>query len=212
MTDDHGQPEQGEAQDGQPAARTAAEDPGAAAQQIMSLNTQQAAAQLGVDSRTVRRYISDGIRITGGAVLRLEARQVRSSRGPEWQIYQNDLEDFKRERDHAATEGSAAGQLTATQPESQALTTSINIIAAELERRSVALTQAQETIERLAREAGRQAGRNEELERELDALRKHVSELEQERDQWQRQKIQEPQPAKTPRRIRLLPWLREGGQ
>src|SRR6266536_3610121 len=168
-TDDYRHPEQVEgpekraATDAEPAAQT------------MSLNTQQAAQQLAVDSRTVRRYISDGIRTASGALLRLQARQVRSTHGPEWQIYQNDLEDFKRERDHAATEGSAAGQLTAAQPESQALTTSINIIATELERRSVALTEAQVTIERLAREAGQYAGRNEALEHELEALRKRVA-------------------------------------
>jgi plasmid maintenance system antidote protein VapI len=172
----------------------------------MSLNTQQAAAQLGVDSRTIRRYIAEGIRITGGAILRLEARQVRSSRGPEWQIYQQDLENFKRERDHAATEGSTAGQLTTAQPESQALTTSITLIATELERRSVALAQAQETIERLAREAGQSAGRNEVLERELAASRQRVADLEQERDQWQQQTLKLLPTRPSTRRIRLLPW------
>jgi plasmid maintenance system antidote protein VapI len=200
MTDTHGQPEQGEAQN----HRTAPDIQPAV--QLMSLNTQQAAAQLGVERRTIRRYIAEGIRTTGGAVLRLEARQVRSSRGPEWQIYQHDLENFKRERDHAATEGSAAGPLTATQPESQALTTSITLIATELERRSVLLAQAQETIERLAREAGQSAGRNEVLERELAASRQRVADLEQERDQWQQQ-TQKLLPTRPPaRRIRLLPW------
>ena len=142
-------PEQPPAQDTQdnrtaPDAQITAAHP----QQTISLSTQQAAQQLGVDSRTIRRYIAEGIRTAGAGVVRLEARQVRSNRGPEWQIYQQDLEDFKRERDHAATEGSSTGQLIATQPESQALTTAITLIATELERRSVALAQAQETIER----------------------------------------------------------------
>ncbi len=204
-TDDHGQPPQ--AAEGQD-TRTAldAQPPADVQQQTMSLSTQQAAQQLGVDSRTVRRYIAEGIRTAGGGVVRLEARQVRSNRGPEWQIYQHDLEAFKEQRDRAATEGSAVGQLTAAQqPESQALTTSINIIATELERRSVALTEAQATIERLAREAGQYAGRNEALERELEALRKRVADLEQERDQ--QQKTQKSPPTKpAARRIWLLRW------
>jgi hypothetical protein len=79
---------------------------------------QQAAQQLGVDSRTVRRSIAEGIRNAGGAIVRLEARQVRSTRGPEWQIYQTDLEAFKQERDHAATEGQAAGQIRSAAEES----------------------------------------------------------------------------------------------
>ncbi len=226
MTDAHGRPEQTEDTDPRtPTAAQQTEDTEqwtttaaqqtedteqrttTAAQQTVSLNTQQAAQQLAVDSRTIRRYITEGIRTAGGGIVRLEARQVRSNRGPEWQIYQTDLEAFKRERDRAATEGQAAGQLIRPAEESQALITSVQIIATELERRSLALSQAQETIERLAREAGRQAGRNEELERERDALQRRVKELEEERDQW-RQKAEAPK-AQTPRRIRLLSWRKE---
>lgn len=164
----------------------------------VSLTTAQAAAQLGVDARTVRRWITE---------RRLKARQVQSGRGPEWQIYQSDLEAFKQGRDRAATEGVEVSLTRAE--ESQALTTTVQVIASELERRDrelerrdLALSEAQATIERLSFEAGRQAGRNEELERELARLRERVNELEQERDQWQRQ-------ATTPRRIRLLPWQKE---
>jgi chromosome segregation ATPase len=46
----------------------------------------------------------------------------------------------------------------------QSLTTSLQLLSTELERRDLALAQAQETIERLAREAGR----SEELERQLE--------------------------------------------
>ena len=201
-TGDHGQPrdDQKKKATDSPATTDAAQD--------ISVNTQQAAAQLGVDSRTVRRYITDGIRVTGGTIVHLQARQVQRGRGPEWQIYQSDLDAFKEQQDRAATEGGTTGQLTRTveenQSQSQALTTSIHVIAEELERRSLALSQAQDTIERLAHEAGRQAGRSEVLERELEAMRRRVTELEQERDHWQQQ-AQEP-PAKTPRRVRLLPW------
>jgi chromosome segregation ATPase len=199
--DDPGRPQ---AED--PAHRTA---PDAEHEQTISLSTAAAAQQLGVDPRTVRRYILEGIQRAGGGILRLEARQVRSGRGPEWQIYQSDLEKFKKERDQQATEGHAAGQAAGQvmrAEESQALTTlttSIQIIAEELERRSQALSQAQETIERLAREAGKYAGKSEELERERDKLRERVAALEQEREQWQQAKT--PQP----RRIRLLPWTKK---
>src|SRR5260370_14808806 len=103
-----------------------------AAEQTVSLNTTQAAQQLGVDSRTVRRYISEGIRSAGGAILRLQARQVRSNRGPERQIYQTDLEAFKEGRDRAATEGQAVGGLVTRADEGHGLTTAVHIIAAEL--------------------------------------------------------------------------------
>lgn len=195
MTDDPGRPQE---------ARTAPD--AEHAQLALSLTTAQAASQLGVDSRTVRRWITEGLRTAGGTILRLQARQVRTGRGPEYQIYQHDLEAFKEQRDHDATEGQAAGQLArpaAEESQSQALTTltaSINLLGAELERRTLALSQAQETIERLAREAGRQAGRSEELERECDALRQRVAELEQERDRWQQQAR-----AKKNYRIRLFP-------
>src|SRR5260370_24226772 len=95
-----------------------------AAEQTVSLNTTQAAQQLGVDSRTVRRYISEGIRSAGGAILRLQARQVRSNRGPEWQIYQTDLEGFKEERERAATGSQAAARLQTRAQGSQGRTTS----------------------------------------------------------------------------------------
>jgi hypothetical protein len=218
-TDDHGQPQEQEGNHKQDSRTTTDAADVEQQQQTISVNTQQAAQQLGVDSRTVRRYIKDGIRLANGATLRLEARQVRSNRGPEWQIYQTDLDDFKEQRDRAATEGNPAGQgqgQQAIQPveesrsQSQALTTSINIIAEELERRSVALQQAQETIERLSYEAGRQAGRSEQLERELETMRKRVADLEQERNHWQQQAQERPPaPAKIPRRIRLLNWRRD---
>src|SRR5204863_659452 len=124
----------------------------------------------------------DGIRSTGGVIVRLEARQVRTNRGPEWQIYQSDLEQFKKERDHAATEGEKATQITRPAEQSQALTLSVQVLAAELERRGAALQEAQATIERLAREAGRA----EQLEQERDALREQVRALEAERAEWQK--------------------------
>src|SRR5437764_2001607 len=102
--------------------------------QTVSMNSTQAGQQLGVDSRTVRRYIVEGIRTTGGAILRLEARQVRTNHGPEWQIYQTNLDTFKQQRDRAATEGQAAGQLMREGETSQALTTSVQLLATELER------------------------------------------------------------------------------
>ncbi len=201
-TGDPGQPREGQEKK---ATDSQATTDAAQAEQDISLTTQQAAVQLGVDSRTVRRYIAEGIRVTGGAIVRLEARQVQRGRGPEWQIYQTDLDAFKQERDRAATEGGTTGQLTrpAEESQSQALTTSIHIISEELERRSLALSEAQSTIERLAHEAGRQAGRNEVLERELEATRKRAADLEQERDHWQRQAQEQPT---KPRRVRLLPW------
>jgi hypothetical protein len=78
----------------------------------------------------------------------------------------------------------------------------VQLIAAELERRSQARTSAQQTRERLAREAGLHAGCNEVLE--LERLRTRVAALETQREQWQ----QKSQDAKgtTPRRIRLLHW------
>ncbi|EFH79633.1 helix-turn-helix domain-containing protein [Ktedonobacter racemifer] len=193
MTDDPGQPTIVEEQ---PAPAQEAEmettNEVQASQSEVSLTTTQAAAQLDVDARTVRRYITE---------RRLKARQVKSARGQEWQIYQSDLDAFKQERDRAATEGQEAGLTRAE--ESQALTTTVGIIAAELERRSQALTEAQATIERLALEAGRQAGRNEELEREAARLRERVAHLEQERDQL---KAEVKDQGKGPRRIKLLPW------
>ncbi len=186
MTGNHGHPQEKRKED----------QVGEQTEQTISLNTQQAGQQLGVDGRTIRRWITDGLRTSGGAILRLQARQVRNARGPEWQIYQTDLEAFKEERGQLATEGEAAGQLLrAEENQSQALATSIQIISTELERRSQALADAQATIERLAREAGREAGRSQELERERDVLRLRIQALEQEREQW-----------KSPRRIRLLPW------
>ena len=83
-----------------------------------------------------------------------------------------------------STEGQAGGQLRQLEEsQPQALTTSIQIIAAELEQFSVGLAHAQKTIERLAHEAQRQAGHTEELERELEAAHQRVTELEAKRDQ-----------------------------
>ena len=171
--------------------------------QTLSLSAQQAAEQLNVDGRTVRRYIAVGIRV-GGKMIRLEARQVRGKRGsPEWQIYQSDLDRFKAELDRGATEGQSSSDiLAAEERQGQALSTSIQIISEELERRSVALAEAQATIEQLALEAGRQAGRSEELERQLEIERQRVKDLEEERDHW-REKAQEPA---KPHRIRLFHW------
>jgi seryl-tRNA synthetase len=226
MTDDHGHPET----EPENSEHQQSQDPA----QTLSLNTNAAAQQLGVDSRTVRRYITDGLRLPGGDKVSLVARQVRSRNGEEWQIYQSDLEKFKEERDRAATEGHVGtGQ---QENQSQALTTSIQIISTELERRSQALVEAQQIIERLSREAGqyagqnealqreleavrrersstmetierlsREAGRNEALQGELEAMRQRLQEMERERNQWQ-QKAQEPP---QPRRIRLLPWQKE---
>jgi hypothetical protein len=169
-------------------------------QQVISLNTQQAGQQLGVDGRTVRRYIAEGIHRAGGEILYLQARQVRGKNGQEWQIYQTDLEDFQRERNRLSTEGQPSSPLSRSVQESQPL--ALQIIATELERRSEALALAQEAIERLAREAGRYAGRNEELERECSALRIRVQELVQERDQRHRL-------GNTLRRIQLVHWHEE---
>jgi hypothetical protein len=197
-TDDPGQPElaaqQAEQQQNQQQqqavpALDAEQHPG---EQAVSVNTAQAAKQLGVDGRTVRRWITDGLHTAGGAILRLKARQVRNARGPEYQIYQHDLEEFKQERDRLATEGQDAGQLAAQQEsQSQAVTLSYQIISAELERRDKALieaqktiTEAQATIERLALQAGRDAGRNEALELQLKLLQERVTELTTERDHW----------------------------
>jgi len=124
------------------------ERPAQDSQQTLSLNTAQAGQQLGVDSRTVRRYITEGLRSAGGVIVRLEARQVLTNRGPEWQIYQTDLEQFKQERDRSATEGDKATQITRPAEQSQALTLSVQVLAAELERRGAALAEAQATIER----------------------------------------------------------------
>lgn len=195
--DNPGQPEQESTPAGSE-TRTAPDAQQDGATQTVSLSTAQAAQQLEVDSRTVRRYISEGIRTAGGVTLRLKARLVRSNRGQEWQIYQTDLEQFRSERDRATTEGGLATR----GEESAALATSVQIISEELERRSVALSEAQTTIERLAREAGQYAGRNEVLERELEALRKRVAELEQERKQWE-------QKSKKSYRIRLLPFTED---
>ena len=223
MTDSPGQPEQ----ENRPASldtETPPDTPQAA--QVVSLSTAQAAQQLGVNSRTVRRYITNGI-LVAGTLRRLPARQVRTDGGQEYQIYQSDLEQFKAERDRAATEGQQAIGLTTRAEESTALATSIQIISEELERRSLelvqaketierlsreagqyagrnevleqSLTQAQGTIERLSREAGQHAGRNEMLEQQLEVLRKQVEVLTQEREQLQ-------QKAKKSYRIRLLPF------
>jgi hypothetical protein len=222
--DNLGQPEQPKGKEDQNSRATSDAQQAAGEQQI-SLSTQQAAAQLGrVDSRTVRRWISDGVHLPDGTILYLKARHVQTKRGPVLQIYQEDLEEFKAARDRAATEGlpAPAGETRAVQQESQsqAISASIQLFAAELERRSaelerrsLELAEAQAKIERLAYEAGRQQGRNEVLERELEAMRQHAAVLQQERDHWQQQATQaqaaQPQ-GKPPRRIRLLGWRNKG--
>ncbi len=176
-------------------------------EQTISLTAQQAGKQLGKDARTVRRYITDGIRQANGEILRLKGRQVTSDRGPEWQIYQQDLEEFKALRDRSATEGQATSQLVRSGDESQALaalSASIQLISTELEQRSLALAEAQATIERLAQDAGRQAGLNEALERERVGLLKQVEQLQGERNEWQ-QKAFELQ-SRMPRKVRLFSW------
>ena len=178
--------------------------------QTISLTALQAGKQLGKDARTVRRYITDGIRQANGEVLRLKARQVTTDRGPEWQIYQSDLDVFKEQRDRSATEGQATNQLVRSTDESQALaalSTSIHLISAELEQRSLALTEAQATIERLAQEAGRQRGLNEAFEHERTALLQRVEQLQGERNEWQ-QKAWELQ-SKMPKKVRLFSWQQE---
>ena len=183
----------------------------AGSNQTISLTAAQAGKQLGKDARTVRRYITDGILQANGETLRLKGRQVTTGRGPEWQIYQNDLDAFKEQRDRSATEGQPAQQLMRSSgEESQALavlTASIQLISEELEQRSQALAEAQTTIERLAVEAGRQAGLNEAFERERTALLKQVEQLQSERDQWQ-QKAWELQ-SKMPKKVRLFGWKAE---
>jgi hypothetical protein len=185
-------------------------DSAEASEQTISLNAQQAGKQLSKDARTVRRYITDGIRLASGETLRLKARQVSTDRGPEWQIYQHDLETFKEQRDRSATAGQATSQLVRSADESQALSalsTSIQLISAELEQRSLALAEAQATIERLASEAGRQAGLNESFERERTTLLQRVAQLEDERNEWQH-KAWELQ-SKMPKKVRLFGWQQE---
>lgn len=175
--------------------------------QTVSLSAAQAGKQLGKDARTVRRYITDGILLANGEALRLKARQVTTARGPEWQIYQNDLDEFRSLRDRSATEGQPTNQLVRSGEESQALaalTTSIQLISTELEQRSLALAEAQATIERLSAEAGRQAGLNEASERERTSLLQRIQQLEGERNEWQ-QKAWELQ-SKMPKKVRLFPW------
>jgi chromosome segregation ATPase len=176
-------------------------------EQNISLTAAQASQQLGTTARTVRRYITDGILLANGETLRLKARQVTSGRGPEWQIYLSDLNEFKGLRDRSATEGQTTNQLVRSTDESStlaALSSSIQLISAELEQRSRALEDAQTTIERLAEESGRQKGLNEGLERERDTLLKQVEQLRSERDEWQ-QKAFELQ-GKMPKKVRLFPW------
>jgi chromosome segregation ATPase len=139
--------------------------------QTISLSTLQAAQQVSVNERTIRRWIDSGVHLANGEILRLKARYVQTKRGQELQIFQNDLEEFLQDRNRSATEGRAAGEKRAVQQlqeQQQSLSTSLQLLSAELERRDLALAQAQETIERLAREVGQQAGRNEELERLLE--------------------------------------------
>src|SRR4051812_23557994 len=97
-------------------------------EQTISLSAAQAGKQLSKDARTVRRYITDGILLANGETLRLTARQVTTARGPEWQIYQNDLDTFKSLRDRSATEGQSRNQLVRSSDESQALAALTNSI------------------------------------------------------------------------------------
>lgn len=189
QTDNQGQPQQGEEEN-----KTSTD-----AEQTVLLNSAQAAQQLEVDARTIRRYINEGIHTADGSSLRLEASQVRTSRGLEWQISQNDLNEFKQAKDHAATQGQSAAQIHARiamqAEQSQAYTLPLQMFATELELRAQALAQAQATIERLAYEAGRQVGRNEVLERERATLQQRLAKLEHQ--QWR--------PQKPLHRIRFLP-------
>ena len=72
----------------------------------------------------------------------------------------------------------------------QALTLSVQVLAAEPERRGLAFQEAASTIERLAREAGHHAGRAEQLEQERNALREQVRALEAERSERQKRENQ----------------------
>src|SRR5690349_938926 len=92
---------------GQPPAQ---EDHDEQTEQTISLTTAQVAAQCGVHERTVRRWITPGLHLPGGAILRLQARAVNNGR--EYIVYQTELDRFQQERDRAAHEGQAAGQLT----------------------------------------------------------------------------------------------------
>ena len=156
------------------------------ANQSVAMTTAQAAVALGVDTRTVRRYITDGIRGPQGVVMKLPARQVRTKSGHEWQIQQGDLEAFMAVRDSQATEGEASSHLIRQEPASQGIAmAAIQMISTELERRGVemesqhaVLREAHETIERLATERGRLEGQNELLLRENEALRQRLAELE----------------------------------
>lgn len=140
--------------------------------QPQAKDTEQAGQQLGVDGRTVRLSITEGLSSAGRVIVHLEARQVRINRGPAEQ--------------------------------SQALTLSVQVSAAELERRGAALQEAQGTIERLAREAGHHAGRAEQLEQERDALQEKVAALEAQRAEWQKRANQLAR--RRPHAIRLQPW------
>lgn len=196
MPDSPGQPESRPEMNGH--ATQAAQDE----RQTVLLTTAQAAAALRVNPRTVRRYIDEGVQTPSG-VIKLVAREIHSPRGRQFQIVQADLDAFQAARDRAATEGQPAGELKRTEEaQSQAVALSYQIISAELERRNQALVQAQETIaqaqatiERLAREAGRSEG----LERELEEIRQRVAELEKQRDYWQAK-------ARKSYRIQLFPF------
>jgi hypothetical protein len=185
-----------------------AEDQHPTSNQTVSLDALAASLQLGVSDRTVRRWIVEGWTQPSGKPLFLKAHSIRNGRAKEWVIYQDDLDAFQKQRDHGATEGIPANQLMIVEEEDKrALTTSMNLLRDELEQRSLALEEAQATIERLAAEAGRQTGRNEAYERERTELLRQMAQLQAERDHWQ-QKAWELQ-SKMPKKVRLFGWKAE---
>lgn len=147
------------------------------AAQSVALTTAHAAIILAVDTRTVRRYITDGIRGPGGVAMRLPTRQVRTKSGHEWQISQDDLEVFAAVRATQATEGEDSSHVLRQDADSQGIAVAaIQMISTELERRGVemerqqaALREAHDTIERLATERGRLEGYNKALQRENES-------------------------------------------
>lgn len=182
------------------------------AQQTITLSTEQAASQLGVDARSVRRYINNGIRLPDGTYVKLRAKLVH---GQNWVIDQIDLDAFIEVRDHAKVDGITSDELRNTgQDQTQALQSLSNLFAAELERRSQEVAQlqqnyiqAQQTIAELSHAAGREAGLREALEAERTELRQRLEALERERDQW-RDKAIEALTRKPPHRTNLIPWLK----
>lgn len=147
------------------------------AAQSVALTTAQAAIILAVDTRTVRRYITDGICGPGGVAMRLPARQVRTKSGHEWQFSKDDLEVFAAVRATQATEGEDSQSIAVAAI--QMISTELERRGVEMERQQAALREAHDTIERLATERGQMEGYNEALQRENEALRLHLAEVEQ---------------------------------